>query len=144
LAVCISQRKGEKKSPVGHAQAVRDLGLEGDAHAGTDRQVSLLCMSSIEKIRCQGLVLSAGDFAENITVGGLEAGDFHPGLLIELNGADGPLLQVTQVGKECHTGCAIRQQVGDCVMPREGVFARVLRGGRISAGDTMELVRQDD
>ena len=107
-------------------------GLEGDAHAGTGRQVSLLCQDSIRKIKEMGLEVGPGDFAENLTVAGLTAADFRLGLLVRVLGQDGEesaLLQVTQIGKECHADCAIRRQIGDCVMPREGIFARVLKAG---------------
>ena len=142
--VCISTRKGEPKTPVGRGRLVEGHGLEGDAHAGTHRQVSLLCQESIHKIRRMGLEVGPGDFAENLTVGGLGAEDFEPGDRIRIHGpaaGRGALLEVTQIGKECHSGCAIRDAVGDCVMPREGIFARVVRGGTIQVGDVLEVLR---
>ena len=143
VAVCLSPKKGTSKSPVpcGHLRA--DFGLEGDAHAGTPgRQVSLLCLVSIDKMRAKGIELAPGDFAENLTVEGCAAGDFAPGIRIALQ--QGPLLEVTQIGKQCHSGCAIRKLVGDCVMPREGVFARVVKGGDVSPGDSFEVIADGD
>lgn len=143
MAVCLSEARGTLKKPVGRGVLVEDFGLEGDAHGGTaERQVSLLCNSSIEKMRGKGVELSPGDFAENLTVEGCEIGDFEPGGKIRLAG--GALLEVTQIGKECHSDCAIRRQIGDCVMPREGVFARVVEGGEVAAGDWIEVTADGD
>ena len=141
--MCLSVRKGVSKKPVEAGQLIEGLGLEGDAHAGTPRrQVSLLCTSSVEKMRAAGLDVGPGDFAENLTVEGCESGDFRLGAVIRL--ARGPVLEVTQIGKRCHKGCAIRELAGDCVMPREGIFARVVRGGKVAAGDTLEVVSDAD
>lgn len=135
VAVCISNEVGTKKKPVGHANLVEDLGMEGDAHAGylPNRHVSLLALESIEKMRDQGLDVGPGDFAENITTQGIDLPSLPLGTRLTI----GPqaVLQITQIGKECHTRCAIYYQAGDCIMPKEGVFARVVRGGPICDGD---------
>jgi len=137
LAVCISARVGETKKPVQEGRLLEGRGLEGDAHAGTARQVSLLCEKSAAKVRARGLDVKPGDFAENLLLDGLEAGDFSLGTRIRVG--ESALLEVMQIGKECHKGCAIREQTGDCVMPTEGIFARVLRGGRVRPGDAVEV-----
>jgi MOSC domain-containing protein YiiM len=138
LAVCVSRAVGEKKTNVGRAMLIADHGLEGDAHAGSGhRQVSLLSLESIDKMRSRGFEPQYGDFAENLTVAGIELRSLPVGTLLRVG--DAVELQVTQIGKECHAGCAIRQLVGDCVMPREGVFARVVSGGTVSAGDSIEI-----
>jgi len=136
LAVCISQNKGERKTPVPSIELVREHGIAGDAHAGDwHRQVSLLAQESIDKMRAMGLSVSAGDFAENITTTGIDLVSLPIGSKLSLGAA---LLEVTQIGKECHTRCAIFYQAGDCVMPKEGIFARVLTGGTVTAG--MEIL----
>ncbi len=143
LEVCLSSRKGEPKKPIGQGRLVQDHGLEGDAHAGTERQVSLLCEESAEKIRRKGLDVGPGDFAENILLGGLSPEQFRPGVRLRILGTAsgaGALLEVTQIGKECHEDCAIKEQTGECVMPREGVFARVVEGGVVCAGNAVELL----
>ena len=143
VEVCRSERKGVPKRPVGRGLLVEEVGLEGDAHAGTPgRQVSLLCVASMRKIRTADFEPAPGDLAENLTVEGVESRDFQVGALIRLG--RGPVLEVTRIGKECHAGCAIRDLVGDCVMPREGVFARVVRGGEVAAGDTLEVTANGD
>jgi MOSC domain-containing protein YiiM len=138
IAVCISQKKGERKTPVATVELRENHGIVGDAHAGDwHRQVSLLAMESIEKMQAMGLTVTTGDFAENITTRGLDL----PSLPVGARLAVGPaLLEVTQIGKECHTRCAIYHQAGECVMPTEGIFARVLRGGEIRAGDGVEVL----
>jgi MOSC domain-containing protein YiiM len=130
---------GETKRPVPEGRLVAEHGLEGDAHAGTGRQVSVLCRESVEKIRRRGLDVHPGDFAENLLVGGLGPADFPLGAQFRVG--DGALLEVMQIGKECHKDCAIRRQIGDCVMPREGIFARVLQGGAVRPGDAVEVER---
>ena len=138
LAVCTSEDKGEKKRDIGQGLLIADHGLEGDAHAGSwHRQVSLLSLSSINKMRKMGLEIGFGDFAENLAVEGLDVGLLPVGTRLRV-GAEAEL-EITQIGKEFHMGCAIRRQVGDCVMPREGVFARVLQGGPVRAGDLIEV-----
>ncbi len=133
VAVCISKNKGERKTPVASVELVVNHGIAGDAHAGEwHRQVSLLARESIAKMQKMGLAVDAGDFAENITTEGIDL----PSLPVGTRLAIGPtLLEVTQIGKECHTRCAIYYQAGDCVMPKEGIFARVLTGGTVTVGD---------
>ncbi len=137
VAVCLSKRKGERKTPVDCVHVLPNHGIDGDAHAGNwHRQISLLALESIEKMQRMGLSVHEGDFAENITTSGIEL----PGLPIGTRLTVGEtVLEVTQIGKECHTRCAIYYQAGDCVMPREGIFARVLQGGRIEPGDAVEV-----
>lgn len=138
LAVCISLNKGERKKPVPAVELVREHGIAGDAHAGDwHRQVSLLAQESIDKMRAMGLSVSAGDFAENITTTGIDLVSLPIGSRLSLGSA---LLEVTQIGKECHTRCAIFYQAGDCVMPKEGIFARVLNGGVVTAGMEILLI----
>jgi len=133
VATCTSEYKGERKKPVPSVELRENHGIVGDAHAGDwHRQVSLLASESIDKMRKMGLDVTSGDFAENITTQGINL----PGLPIGTRLAVGDtLLEVTQIGKECHTRCAIFQQAGDCVMPKEGIFAKVLQGGSVRAGD---------
>jgi MOSC domain-containing protein YiiM len=134
LAVNISQNKGEKKQDVGCGLFIENLGLENDAHAEVGiRQVSLLAKESIEKIRAKGLDVQYGDFAENLTTEGIDLPSLPVGTRLKV-GQD-VLLEVTQIGKVCHTRCNIFYTVGDCVMPREGIFARVLAGGEVQVGD---------
>jgi MOSC domain-containing protein YiiM len=139
IAVCRSEKKGEKKTPVARVTIREDYGVVGDAHAdsATHRQVSLLAIESIDKMRGKGLELHPGDFAENITTEGIDLAGLPVGTRINIGRV---VLEMTQIGKECHAGCAIRQQVGDCIMPREGVFARVVRGGEIKPGDRIEII----
>ena len=136
-AVCVSSEKGTRKRNVDRGVLVLGHGLEGDAHAGDwHRQVSLLAIESIDKMRAKGLDVGPGDFAENLTTRGLDLPSLPIGSLLAVGGqSPPPLLEVTQIGKECHTRCAIFYQAGDCVMPREGIFARVLRGGPVAVGD---------
>ena len=130
LSINISDRTGVKKTPVARAVLRESHGIEGDAHAGDwHRQVSLLADEDIQTMRGRGIELSFGDFAENVTTQGIDLGALPIGTLLNVGTA---VLQITQIGKECHHGCAIFHAVGDCVMPRKGVFARVLRGGEIS------------
>jgi MOSC domain-containing protein YiiM len=140
IAVCRSEKTGTKKAPCGEGVFLEDCGLEGDAHAarGIARQVSLLAEASIDKMRDLGLELKPGDFAENLTIGGLELFTLPVGTTLRV----GPevVLEVSQIGKACHKGCAIFQAVGACVMPKEGVFGRVVRGGRVRHGDPVEVV----
>jgi len=138
IAVSVSDRKGVVKHNVPQARLLVEHGLEGDAHAeGGIRQVSLLARESIDKMRAAGAQVNPGDFAENLTTLGLDVCSLPVGTRLKV----GPEveLEITQIGKACHKGCAIREQVGDCVMPREGVFARVLKGGMVAPGDTIEV-----
>ena len=138
LAVCVSERKGEKKRPVEEIRLKAGHGATGDAHAGPGRrQVSLLANESVDKLRAQGLTLHAGDFAENILTGGVALRALPVGTRLRVGDA---LLEVTQIGKECHSGCEIKKKVGMCVMPAEGVFAAVLEDGRVKAGDGIEVI----
>ena len=137
VAVCTSKKKGTKKQAIAEGLFKEDYGLIGDAHAGylPNRQVSLLAMESIDKMQNLGLNLSPGDFAENITVEGIDLCHLPIGTRILVG--DEVVLEVTQIGKECHTACAIRRQIGQCIMPEEGVFARVVRGGLAKPGDSV-------
>ena len=138
IAVCTSQRKGIRKRDVGSAELRPDWGIVGDAHAADwHRQVSLLAWESIEKMRAMGLNVNAGSFAENITTRGLSLVDLPVGSRLRLGEA---LVEVTQIGKECHDRCAIYYQAGDCVMPREGIFVRVHEGGTVQVGDPIEVI----
>ena len=140
LAVNISQKKGEKKNNIDCGLFLENLGLENDAHAqaGIIRQVSLLAKESIDKIRAKGLDVNYGDFAENLTVEGIDLPALPIGTRLKI-GKD-VLLEVSQIGKECHNRCNIFYAVGDCVMPREGIFAKVLAGGEIKADDLIEII----
>jgi len=139
IAVCTSQNKEERKTDVGQGLLVTDHGMQGDAHAGPwHRQVSLLAVESIDKMRALGLNVGPGDFAENLTTEGIELFTLPIGARIKL-GAEA-LGEVTQIGKVCHDRCAIYYQAGDCIMPREGIFIRVLRGGPIKVGDPVDVV----
>jgi MOSC domain-containing protein YiiM len=136
VAVCVSRNKGEKKIPVAQVELRPGHGIVGDAHAGNwHRQVSLLAIESIRKMQGMGLTVDAGDFAENLTTEGVELVTLPLGAGVRVGEA---LLEITQIGKECHTRCAIYDQAGDCVMPKEGVFARVIKGGMVQAGDRIE------
>ena len=134
-AVCISEKKGTKKLPKESGHFLPDHGIEGDAHAGSwHRQVSLLSQEKVLEFKEHGAIVSDGDFGENLLVEGLDFGKFPTGTLLK---AGTVVLRITQIGKECHKGCAIRERVGDCIMPREGVFAEVLEEGVICPGDRM-------
>jgi MOSC domain-containing protein YiiM len=130
LSINVSESKGVQKTPVDKAVLRPDYGIEGDAHAGPwHRQVSLLANEDIETMRGKGVEIRCGDFAENITTEGIELAALPIGARLHLGEV---VLEVTQIGKECHQGCAIYQAVGDCVMPRQGIFTKVIRGGTIS------------
>ncbi|MBW4055929.1 MAG: MOSC domain-containing protein [Proteobacteria bacterium] len=135
VAVCVSENKGERKKPVEVVELRVDHGIVGDAHAGDwHRQVSLLAQESIDKMRAMGLDVTAGDFAENITTSGIDLVSLPIGSRLKIGET---LLEVTQIGKECHTRCAIFYQAGDCVMPKEGIFVKVMVPGVIRAGDAI-------
>jgi MOSC domain-containing protein YiiM len=137
-AVCISDIKGVQKHPVQEIQVKKDHGIIGDAHAGDwHRQVSLLGEESVDKLRSILPDLPPGVFAENILTKGIILYELPIGTKLRVGET---LLEITQIGKECHLGCAIRQKTGDCVMPREGVFAVVLEEGAIRAGDSVSIM----
>jgi MOSC domain-containing protein YiiM len=141
VAVCISEQKGERKKPVVEVLIRENHGIVGDAHAGDwHRQISLLALESIKKMQDKGLDVTTGDFAENITTEGIDLPSLPIGTKLVIGET---LHEVTQIGKECHTRCAIYQQAGDCVMPREGIFVKVLRGGMIRTNDSIEVVPND-
>ena len=138
-AVCVSPSKGTEKKPAEKGVLIRDYGIEGDAHAGKwHRQVSLLSYESVQEFNRQGAEVTDGDFGENLLVEGIDLKKLPVGTLLK---AGTVILRLTQIGKECHSDCVIRRRTGDCIMPREGVFAEVLEGGEIRAGDeiTAEL-----
>jgi MOSC domain-containing protein YiiM len=138
VSVNVSRTKGVRKSPVSKGLALAGLGFEGDAHAGDGhRQVSLLALESIQKMRDVGLDVGPGDFAENITTSGIELVSLPIGTVLRVG--EGARLEVSQIGKICHDRCAIFEQAGDCVMPREGIFARVLAGGPVGPGASVEI-----
>ncbi|MDR3565510.1 MAG: MOSC domain-containing protein [Negativicutes bacterium] len=137
VAVSVSANKGERKHNVPSANLLPGMGLEGDAHIGFGhRQVSLLALESIEKMRQAGLSVNPGDFAENITTVNLNLVELPVGTRLKIGET---VLEVSQIGKECHNRCAIYYQAGDCVMPKEGIFAVVLTGGVVHVGDVVEV-----
>lgn len=141
LRVSISDEKGVPKRNVEEVSLLVEWGVEGDAHAGAwHRQVSLLAMESIRKMQDKGLEVRPGDFAENITTEGLDLISLPIGTRLKVGGE--ALLEVTQIGKECHAGCAIFQQVGQCIMPLEGIFARVIQGGKVRPGDLIQVTKE--
>ena len=136
-AVCVSDVKGTQKKDVGKAKLVKDWGLEGDAHAGEGhRQVSLLSFDKITAFNIQGAGVSHGDFGENLVIEGIDPAALPIGTLLKCGSA---VLEITQIGKDCHDRCQIYHKMGDCIMPREGTFARVLEGGEVSVGDILEV-----
>lgn len=138
-AISISTKKGTKKNNVPEAELKVDLGMEGDAHAGNwHRQISLLAVESIDKMIAKGANVSPGNFAENITTEGIELPKLPIGTRLKIGG--GIELEVTQIGKQCHSRCEIYEQLGDCIMPREGIFAKVRKGGVIKVADTIEVL----
>lgn len=138
ISVNISDKKGVRKTPLPEGRLAPGVGLVGDAHSGSwHRQLSLLALESIETMRAQGLTVTPGDFAENITTAGLTLHTLPVGTRLKLGLVE---VEITQIGKECHTGCAIRKLTGDCVMPREGIFARVLNEGLVRPGDPVLLI----
>ncbi|KXB45623.1 MOSC domain protein [Tissierellia bacterium KA00581] len=140
VAVSISEKKGTKKHTVPFVNLIEDFGIEGDAHAGKwHRQVSLLAQESMENMKKKLPTLKAGDFAENILTEGIILYKLPIGTILKIGQC---MLEVTQIGKECHFGCEIRHIVGDCVMPREGIFTRVIKGGKIQANDDIEIIEK--
>jgi len=141
IAVCSSKEKGTRKEVVPEGVLKEGYGMVGDAHAdvGTHRQVSLLAVESIDRMRQKyGMRLSPGDFAENLTTEGIDLLALPVGTSLSVGKE--VFLEISQIGKECHTGCAIFRQVGKCIMPKEGVFARVVWGGRVQAGDEIKVM----
>ena len=138
-AVCVSDEKGVAKREVLEAVIREDFGLEGDAHAGSARQVSLLLFERVREFEEEnGLQIMPGAFGENLLVSGLFTDDLKAGARLC---AGNVIMEITQLGKECHEGCTITRLTGKCIMPKEGIFARVIRGGRASKGDEIELLK---
>jgi len=139
VAISISERKGEKKRNIDEARLVKGLGIQDDAHAeGGERQVSLLADESITRVKKDGLKVFYGDFAENIVTRGVDHGRIRPGDTILIG--EEAVLKVTKIGKECHSPCNIFRQVGYCIMPEEGIFCRVIKGGNVKVGDEIEYL----
>jgi MOSC domain-containing protein YiiM len=143
VAVCTSEKKSIRKKNVNRGELKENFGLVNDAHSDpcTHRQVSLLALESIQKMQALGLKVGPGDFAENLTTEGIDLLSLPIGTLI--SAGDTALLEVTQIGKECHTPCAIYYQAGRCVMPEEGIFVRVLKGGMVQVGDEIRAEVND-
>jgi MOSC domain-containing protein YiiM len=141
LSVNISEKRGEKKHNINEAYIKSDWGIEVDAHSGDwHRQVSLLSLSSVEKMRALGAIIDYGDFAENLTVAGIDVATLPIGTRLQIGEVQ---MEVTQIGKECHNkACAIKKQVGTCVMPIEGIFARTLSSGWVRVGDKVEIIKR--
>jgi len=138
LAVCISLKKGEQKKEIDFGECVVDFGIKGDAHGGDwHRQISLLAKESVDEMRARGVTLENGDFAENIVTEGINLKELPIGTRL-LVGNDA-VLEVTQIGKECHSGCVIMQKAGKCVMPTDGIFAKVINPGNIKAEDEIVI-----
>ena len=138
IAVCTSEIKGVQKKNIHTAKFIEDFGIENDAHAGKwHRQVSLLSFDKIEAFKAKGADVKDGDFGENLVVEGI---DFRNCPIGTKFGCNDVILELTQIGKECHHGCAIFQAMGDCIMPREGVFTKVTHGGTISEGDELKII----
>jgi MOSC domain-containing protein YiiM len=142
-AISVSQEKGTQKKNVSRAELKADFGIIGDAHSGNwHRQVSLLALESIDKMIAKGAKVAPGNFAENITTEGIDLCVLQIGSLLKL-GSDVEL-EITQFGKECHSHCEIFEQIGDCIMPREGIFARVVKAGAINVGDIIEVIANEN
>lgn len=138
IAVCISEKKGVQKKNVHEAELIEDFGIKNDAHAGKwHRQVSLLSYEKIEAFKAKGAPVEDGSFGENLVVQGIDFKSCPVGTKFVCNDV---VLELTQIGKECHSGCEIFKIMGECIMPREGVFTRVLHGGIIREGDEMTVV----
>ena len=142
IAVCRSKEKGTIKEVIAEGILKEGYGLIDDAHADSDthRQISLLAIESIEKMRSLGFNVDPGNFAENLTTEGIDLASLPVGT--RLSTGNGVILEITQIGKECHTGCAIYRQIGKCIMPKEGVFAKVIRGGTVRAGDPIRIANE--
>lgn len=138
VSIAVSEKKGTRKVQVNETPVIADHGLKGDAHAGQwHRQVSFLASESITRVREQGFDVTFGDFAENIATEGIDWMTIPVGTRVRLG--DDVLVEITQIGKECHSGCDIFRMVGDCIMPREGIFGRVVTGGTIRPGDRITV-----
>ena len=139
-AVCISEKRGTVKKNINEVNVIKDFGLEGDAHAGKwHRQVSLLSYDKIQEFRARGAEVEYGAFGENLVVEGFDFANLPVGTRFRCNDV---VLEMTQIGKKCHQGCAIFQKMGDCIMPREGVFCKVLHGGTVKNGDEFTLIEE--
>lgn len=142
MAVCISEKRGTQKKNIEKVRLIENFGLEGDAHGGNwHRQVSLLSYEKVRAFEEKGISVEDGTFGENLLVEGFDFKNLPVGTRFRCGEV---LLEMTQIGKECHSHCEIYQAVGDCIMPREGVFARVLHGGMIQIGDELEIVPSSD
>ena len=140
IAVCTSERKGIQKTSVPEIKVIEDWGIEGDAHAGKwHRQVSLLSFDKIEDFRARGAEVEDGAFGENLVVQGIDFATLPIGTKFVCNDV---VLELTQIGKECHSGCAIFKKMGECIMPKQGVFTRVLHGGTIRPGDELTIMEE--
>lgn len=141
-AVCISEKRGTEKINIKEALFIKDFGIKDDAHADNwHRQISLLSYEKIEEFKKRGAKVEDGAFGENLVVEGFDFKNIPVGTIFKCNKVE---IQITQIGKECHKHCRIYKQVGDCIMPREGVFARVIAGGTIKVGDEMEMISCDE
>lgn len=140
IAVCTSPAKGTQKQNVGRGVFIEDFGIEGDAHAGKwHRQVSLLSHDKIEAFRARGAEVADGAFGENLVVEGIDFKTLPIGTRFQCNDV---ILELTQIGKECHHGCEIFQKMGECIMPKEGVFTKVIKGGVIKTGDILNIITE--
>ena len=138
IAVCISEKKGTQKHPVQEAEFIEDWGIKDDAHAGKwHRQVSLLSFDKIEDFRARGAEVEDGAFGENLVVQGIDFATLPIGTKFQCNDV---VLELTQIGKECHSGCAIFKKMGECIMPKQGVFTKVIHGGVIHPGDELVIL----
>ena len=139
IAVCKSKKKGTKKKPITEGLIRENFGLDGDGHANgaTHRQISLLAVESIRKMQNLGIEVGPGDFAENLTTQGIDLVSLPVGTYLYIG--EQIILELTQIGKECHTRCAIYRQAGTCIMPQEGIFAKVVHGGIARAGDPIRI-----
>lgn len=138
ISINISDKKSVRKKPVNEAEIMTDFGIKGDAHASQKwhRQISLLALESIKRMQDKGFDVKPGDFAENITTEGIDLLGLPIGTQMKIGNAE---VEVSQIGKECHTKCSIYYLAGDCVMPKEGIFVKVLKGGTIKTGDSIEV-----
>lgn len=138
MAVCISEKKGTQKIDIQKAEFIEDYGIKNDAHAGNwHRQISLLSKDKIEAFRAKGIDIPYGAFGENLVVEDIDFAKLPIGTKFQCNDV---ILELTQIGKKCHNECEIFKQVGDCIMPREGVFSKVLHGGVIEVGDNLRVI----